>query len=128
MSNTLTIPVPTSTRVEEITRIMNGNSNSYLSDQCYCGARSVERWESVPIFERKEFTGFEISREGGIVRRTLPHTVPSNRLVSKNSSGQKELRGFLSNSLLCANSGNVDKDQIFYNQHRAVFLDASIWR
>ena len=128
MSNTLTIPVPTSTRVEEITRRMNNDTNSYLSGECSCGARSMERWESVPIFERKEFVGFEASREGGIVRRTLPHTVPSNRLVFKNSSGQKELRGFLSNSLLCANSGNLNKDQIFYNQHRAVFLDASMWR
>ena len=128
MSNTLTVPVPTSTRVEEITRRMNNDTNSYLSEECYCGARSMERWEWVPIFERKEFIGFEVSRDGGVVRRTLPHTVTSNSLLSRNLSGQKELGGYMTNNLRCPNSGVVNKDKVFYNEHRGIFIDASMRR
>ena len=125
MSNTLTVPVPTTTRVEEITRRMNNDTNSYLSGQCYYGARSMERWESVPIFERKEFVGFEVYREGGIVRKTLPHTVPSNSLLLRSLNGQKELGGYMTSSLLCPNSGRVNKDKVFYNEYRGIFLSAS---
>ena len=114
--------------LEKIVRDMNTNSNSYLSGECYCSASSVERWEAVPIFERKEFVGFEVSREGGIVRKTLPHTVPSNSLLPRNLSGQKELGGYMSSALLCPNSGRVNKDKVFYNEQRSVFLGASMWR